>query len=1043
MKIRYIIITIIAILSGYLPAVSQDKYAEIATRKYVSRDNLLVTPRPPVLPDIKLPVTHNPASVFKAKKPISTKEEVHAELAKLRKQYEPYMQNLAPKLENTRFQIPLADFNWRVQTPADLNNFTATLRGEGNWENVTIPHYGPPLGRAVTYYFKEIDLNQDLFSKGNLFICFKGVDYKASVFINGNYCGSHEGFFAPFEFEISKIAHTGKNTILVKVENDYVSITGDDDKGNSVIGDKIYAGSGPGYDDPKLGWHDCPPAMGIYQDCFLEARSTLHINDIFVRPVLKDSIAEAWIEVNNFEPYPSGATLRISLYGQNFEEKVMDDLEFIPTVTTAPGVSNATRHPGWEKDLLKMGHGVNFLRIPIKMKSYRLWGIETPWLYQLQVKLFDINGKLTDSRVQQFGMRSFTMDTVSSPKGRMYLNGNMIRLRGANTMGHEQQCVMHKNWDQLRDDILLTKLCNMNYLRLTQRPVQPEVYEYCDKLGLLNQTDLPLFGTLRNNKIAEAIKQGEEMERLVRKHPSTIMITYINERFANACGLPQRSITTADEFDQVFSALDKVVLLSNPDRVIKAGEGDYDPPSPGLPDSHCYNTWYNGHGLGLGQLNKGYWQKVKPGWFYGCGEFGCEGIDSRDIMQKYYPKEWLPKDKEDEKNWNPGRISMAQSNRFHLMWYNTQHSVNDWIEASQTHQSWGTKFVAEAFRRDSRMVSCAIHLFIDAWPAAWMKSIMDVDRQPKKAFYTYRNALEPLMVSLRSDRNHFFTGEETAFEAWICNDLNTAPTGNQLIYQVEKDGKVIFANQVSATIPVNSSLFQGFLKFKTPHVARRTLFILRVALVDEKGQSRYQNELEFEVFPRPGKVSTKVFVLGKTGGKAERLLKQAEYGLALSAESADVILIDDFSKYLEAEKQINELVNMGRRVIFLELPTQKYRIANTSVSVEKTGMGDFYFVSPTSGHSLVKDFKPFDFSLWYNGAEDLISPLVAYTLASEEWVPILLSTSSNWSKDNGTSMAAAELKYGKGAFRICEVQLADRIIHNPTAMLFLNRLLNK
>jgi hypothetical protein len=43
--------------------------------------------------------------------------------------------------------------------------------------------------------------------------------------------------------------------------NNYVSIDGWDDKGNSVIGVKIYAGSGPGYDDPDLGWHECPTAV--------------------------------------------------------------------------------------------------------------------------------------------------------------------------------------------------------------------------------------------------------------------------------------------------------------------------------------------------------------------------------------------------------------------------------------------------------------------------------------------------------------------------------------------------------------------------------------------------------------------------------------------------------------------------------------------------------------------------------------------------------------------------------------------------------------
>lgn len=51
-----------------------------------------------------------------------------------------------------------------------------------------------------------------------------------------------------------------------------------------------------------------------------------------------------------------------------------------------------------------------------------------------------------------------------------YLNGRSIRLRGANTMGFEQQDVLRGDLPQLIDDILLAKLCNMNFLRLTQRP---------------------------------------------------------------------------------------------------------------------------------------------------------------------------------------------------------------------------------------------------------------------------------------------------------------------------------------------------------------------------------------------------------------------------------------------------------------------------------------------------------------------------------------------------------------------------------------------
>jgi len=196
-------------------------------------------------------------------------------------------------------------------------------------------------------------------------MCFKGVDYKASLFVNGNYCGSHEGFFAPFEFEISKKAKIGQNTILVKVENDYTTTTTSDDKNNSIQGNKIYAASGPGYDDPVSGWHHCPAGMGIYQDCFLESRSTLHINDIFVRPHPEKSQAEVWIEVNNYKEYPVDMKLKISVYGQNFSETVVEDSEYIPVTTHIPGVGDLAKPTDWEHKKLKMGYGPNLMKIPI------------------------------------------------------------------------------------------------------------------------------------------------------------------------------------------------------------------------------------------------------------------------------------------------------------------------------------------------------------------------------------------------------------------------------------------------------------------------------------------------------------------------------------------------------------------------------------------------------------------------------------------------------------------------------------------------------
>ena len=75
------------------------------------------------------------------------------------------------------------------------------------------------------------------------------------------------------------------------------------------------------------------------------------------------------------------------------------------------------------------------------------------------------------------------------------------------------------------------------------------------------------------------------------------------------------------------------------------------------------------------------------------------------------------------------------------MWFDTQSSLAEWVQVSQAHQNWIVRMMTEAFRRDARMNSIAIHLFIDAWPSGWMKTIVDCERRPKPSFFAYREAL--------------------------------------------------------------------------------------------------------------------------------------------------------------------------------------------------------------------------------------------------------------------------------------------------------------
>ena len=762
----------------------------------------------------------------------------------------------------------------------------------------------------------------------------------------------------------------------------------------------------------------------------------MHLSDLYVRPLPEERRAEAWIEVWGRNRQSLPVSVELSVFGQNFKKSVIRRLRHTPGTRIIPGVGDLQKPTDNQDVLLTMGPGANLIKVSLPMPDHRLWDLETPWLYQLQVRLFDGDGRLLDARKRQFGMRTFRQDTATIPKGRHFLNGREIKLRGANTMGFEQQDVFKKDFRQLEDDILLAKICNMNFLRLTQRPVQPEVYEYCDRLGLMTQTDLPLFGCLRFNKFAEAIRQAEEMERLIRPHPCNVMISYINEPFPNASGRPHRHLDRAG-LQSFFEAADLAVRVLNPERVIKHVDGDYDPPNATLPDNHCYCGWYNGHGLELGKLHRGYWVPVRPDWAYGCGEFGAEGLDPADLMRRRYPKHWLPGD--DESAWSPDLIHGAQTGKFHYMWFDTQRTLEDWVRASQRHQAWATRLFAERFRRDNRMASFAIHLFIDAFPSSWMKTIMDCERRPKPAFFAYRDALEPLTVNIRTDRWSFTSGEPMPFEFWVCNDTHEKSRKLRLRWQLESHGKVIFAQQAPATVETMRSTFQGFFAPKAPLVAKRSRHTLRLALADGD-RLLCHTAIEFDVFPAlPPAGRLPVAVAGS--GNAMNLLRELGVKPEPNGKPA-VILVDDYRAYQQRRKALDRAVLDGARLVFLELPVGQYDIGGSTVCVVDCIMRPREFVSRATGHPLVAGFEPEDFKCWHDSAAGYFRPLLSTMFEANGWQPILLNGNGTWNGGAWNPMlATAENPAGKGSYVVCQIHLLNRTKTNPAAAIFARRLL--
>lgn len=924
-----------------------DIFADIAAGGTGGKHELLYEPSPMEHEEKICTAKESMFTPSQVQKHISTKEELYQELADLRRYYKPFMQNHSPELKP-------------VKRIFDIKNFKM------NGNDITIPDYGGPSGFALKIYETEFFL-PEFSSDEAAYICIGGADYYAYVYINDSCAGTHEGFFSPFEFEITNKIKPGKNRLKIELYNDEKYGDG---------GDKLYAATGLGWDDPYSGWHHCPPGIGLYDDVKIEIRKRINITDIFVRPM--ENSGEVYIEIENADYAEKHIEFEISLYGRNFKECVFENKKFVPSTARTVGMCDSLTEASLGDSIGKSMpipalHGKNIYKFKFGIDNPKIWNPQTPYLYEIQITLKE-NGEICDNFSTHFGMRSFTQDIESSPKGMFFLNGKKIRLRGANTMGFEQQDVMKGDFEQLTDDILLAKLCNMNYLRITQRPVQSEVYDYCDMLGLMTQTDLPLFGCMRRTKFAEGIRQAEEMEKIVRSHPCNIMVTYINEPFPNANNQPHRHMTR-DELEKFFEACDTAVHMQNPDRVIKHVDGDYDPPTSSMPDNHCYPTWYNGHGIDIGKLNKGYWLPIKPGWYAGCGEFGTEGLDSAEVMKKYYPKDWI------SEPFDISKILFAQTAPFHYFFFDTQKTMEDWCRESREYQAFATKLMTESLRRNPLIISNAIHLFIDAWPDGWMKTIMDCERMPKPSYFAYRNSLEPLHISLRTDRLTYFAGETAKTECFICNDTEFSGSGT-CRFEIYRNGTPYKISETECRINNCDVTYAADIVFTEYNISDREKFVIRAILSDKYGNVISWNEQEIEFF-----------------------------------EDCEI-----------KENKNTEIIKLSEGT---------HTVAGETVEVKKCGMLPLHFVSRNTDTSYTKGFLKNDFRFWYDKKHDMITPILDTTFEAEGFTPILLSGNKDENGNWHSEYAAAYKKYNGKTYIICQLNLR---CENPIAKRFLKRL---
>ena len=1004
-----------------------DLFADLALTEHPGSNDQVQEVKPPVLEKQFFQPSNEIADPTAELSYQEKLKQFENELQKLRVKYAPFLENHVPEPPLERRRLSLTEFQFRYQTEADYE-FTNVLNGLGEWEQVTIPDYRGPAGedgKWTGYYRTEFKFEKTPGKR--VYLVFKGVDYAADVYVNNKCVGRHEGFFAPFEFDVTELIQE-HNVLVVEVKNDYPTLGVQENQ--RLDGDKIYAATGPGWDDPESGWHHCPPGAGIYNQVYLEERADLFVHDVFVRPDIDRHSIEVWVDLSSSS------------------DQVVEDFKFELSVW-------ARNYDGGQLltekiDVPYTGPGLNYYRYRLSFPDYRLWEPDQPWLYTARVKVAK-DGELLDSFDRNFGMRKFHQDEEAEPKGTLYLNNRPIILRGANEMGHLQQCVMRGDFEQLIDDILIAKLANMNYYRITQRPVQEEIYDYLDMLGMMHQCDLPLFGTLRRNQFYEAIKQVGEMERLIRSHPSSIMVTFINEPVAiRKHPDPKHKYNRRyrekahrhlfrQELEYFFAAARKAIALENPDRVVKNVEGDYDPPTlEGMPDFHCYCMWYTNHGVPLGKLHMGYLPAVKQGWKVTCGEYGTEGLDNYPVMEKYYPREWLPEDEHEP--WQPNRIVRAQTYSMHGDWYPEQSSIRDWIAASQEHQALATKLMTDAFRRRSDLlVGTAVHLLIDAWPSGWMKALVDVDRVPKPAYFAYQESLVPVRVNLRSDRWKVYCGDQADLDVWLLNDTAEDLRDCKVIVTVRDDQRIYQSFDKTITGKAVSPTYTGTVRLKVPQVADRSLLYLDAALYSSTGEKINQERLTLEVFQKhalPKKMKT-VYLGAAAADLVSRLeLSAAEFKNDLQAD----VIIAAAEEIEEHRAELIKQVEKGAHLLVIRgAQPLAFKFGENCFTAKS--MNPVYFAAVNRESELMQQFKPDDFAYFYSALHEQLDFTADCYLLGSDLEPLVYTYQKvNEPGGKPKRIIAGTTKYGSGRVTVCGLPLAGKIGFNPTLDRFMQAL---
>ena len=363
------------------------------------------------------------------------------------------------------------------RTTISLDGKWAFRHGDGPWREAVVPmpwqaqfeDLRQVSGTAL--YRRSFDAPQ-IAAPDQLVLRFGAASYHATVRLNDQVIGTHEGGYLPFECVIPATSLKPINLLEVKV----ILPDGDAPSTPEMPFGEIPHG--------KQSWYG--PIGGLWQSVVLEQRHTCHLSRCAIRADL--------------------ATGQVSV-GLTLSQPANTEITLIDP-------------QGKEVARGNTGSGTLTLSVP----TVQPWHPDTPALYTARVCVLH-SGQPVDVTEHRFGFRS-----VETRNGQILLNGAPFYMRGALDQDYYPEGICTPpSVAFLEDQLHKAKALGLNLLRCHIKIPDPRYYEVADRLGMLIWTEIPNVG---NFTAASARRMKETMQGILERdgnHPCIIIWTLINE----------------------------------------------------------------------------------------------------------------------------------------------------------------------------------------------------------------------------------------------------------------------------------------------------------------------------------------------------------------------------------------------------------------------------------------------------------------------------------------------------------------------------------